>query len=274
MYSGSTITFLSGRVMGVHQKIDRIARKQITQIVGKTILFPGIGKILHFEGKNGPDAIKRKSPAHDEPWHFYSPFDDDDAKLIKTIRYHYDMLVEQLKNRNNERAAFEAAWLAHALVDGLTPAHHYPYEEKLIELHESNNLKARNSVKNKLIIPGTTPREMLKKNWKMWGPRGLMTTHGLFEMGIAMLVTPLTFSDTSPSKDDIDKILDIGVVEWFKRSAREIAVLDMYKRYYRGGWSTKLTIQVRHKLMPTTIQMVSLAWLVAMVESGITKINK
>ena len=74
MYSGSTMTLLSGRMMGVHQKIDRIARKQLTQIVGKTRLFPGIRKILHFEGQNGPDAIKRKSPARDEPWHFYSPF--------------------------------------------------------------------------------------------------------------------------------------------------------------------------------------------------------
>lgn len=271
MYSGSTITLLSGRMMGVHQKIDRIARKQLTQIIGKNRLFPGIRKILHFEGKNGPDAIKRKSPARDEPWHFYSPFDDNDAKLIKTIRHHYELLIKQLKNNNQERAAFEAAWLAHALVDGLTPAHHYPYEEKLIELHEGKSLKKRNSVKNKLVLPGETRRIMLKNNWKMWGPRGLMMTHGLFEVGVAVLIAPISFSDTNPSQEDVKKFLDLGVVEWFKRSAREIAVLDMYKRYYKSGWSTKLSLDVRHKLMPTIIKTVTLAWYAAVKESGVAK---
>src|SRR3990167_2569781 len=272
MYSGTTLTKYSGRVMGAHQKIDRVARRHLAKLLGNDDeKFPSFKKILHFEGKNGPDAIKRKSPAKDEPWHYYSPFDDDDSKLIKTIRHHYDLLVKQLKEHNGERAAFEAAWLAHALVDGLTPAHHYPYEEKLIELHEGNSLKNRNSVKNKLVLPGETRRIMLKNNWKMWGPRGLMMTHGLFEVGVAILIAPISFSDTNPSQEDIDKFLELGVVETFKRSAREIAVLDMYKRYYKSGWSTKLSLDVRHKLMPTIIRTVTLAWYAAMVESGLVK---
>src|SRR5436190_16657511 len=126
MYSGTTLTKLSGRLMGAHQKIDRIARRHLTTLTDTDVPFPTIKNILHFEGKNGPDGIKRKSPAQDEPWHFFSPFDDTDSKIVKLINEHYDKLVEQLKADNQERAAFEAAWLAHTLVDGLTPAHYYP----------------------------------------------------------------------------------------------------------------------------------------------------
>ena len=42
-------------------------------------------------------------------------------------------LRRAVKN-DKTRAAFEAAWLAHALTDGLTPAHHYPYQEAVSEL--------------------------------------------------------------------------------------------------------------------------------------------
>jgi hypothetical protein len=89
---------------------------------------------LHFEGKNGPDGIKRKSPAKDEPWHYYDPLNPNDTTLLQMIEGHSDNLVKALRRQNNEKAAFEAAWLAHAVVDGLTPAHHYPLEEKIEEL--------------------------------------------------------------------------------------------------------------------------------------------
>ncbi len=48
--------------------------------------------------------------------------------LIELIKEHYKNLVKELQANNSERISFEAAWLAHAIVDGLTPAHHYPYE--------------------------------------------------------------------------------------------------------------------------------------------------
>src|SRR3954467_334624 len=122
MYSGSTMTPLSGRILGAHQKIDSVARRNLERMM-PGCKFPRSRQIMHFEGKNGPDAIKRKSPAKDEPWHYYSPFDDDDSQLIELIRDHYNELVKRLKDGNKERTAFEAAWLAHAIVDGLTPAH-------------------------------------------------------------------------------------------------------------------------------------------------------
>ncbi len=267
MYSGSTVTPLSGRVLGAHQKIDRVARKHLSKITHKSTKFPTSRQILHFEGYKGPDALKRKSPAQNEPWHYYSPFDENDSQLIELISDHYNLLVKQLRVDNRERAAFEAAWLAHAIVDGLTPAHHYPYEEKLTELRGGRGLDTRNSVKEKIILPGSTKHQRVKNNWKVWGPKGLMTTHGLFEFGIATLIAPLTFSDSVPTKAQINQVMDIGVIEWFKRSAREIAVLDLYDRYYKRGWTTKLSLDVRHKLAPTIIRAVALAWYLAMVEA-------
>src|ERR1700704_2913005 len=157
MYSGTTLTPISGRLFGAHQKIDRLSRNSLRDLAKHDAAFPGARAILHFEGVNGPDAIKRKSPARDEPWHFMSPFDSADTQLVDAITGHYDPLVAALKSKENERAAFEAAWLAHALVDGLTPAHHYPYEEKLVELSSGRGIDDRNTISKKLFLPVTSP---------------------------------------------------------------------------------------------------------------------
>jgi len=126
MYAGTTFRRDSGRIVGVHQKIDRASRRLLKKLIGKDAAFPSISQILHFEGINGPDGIKRKSPSKDEPWHYIDPTKDDDRALIGLINDHMANLVVALRTKNDERAAFEAAWLAHAIVDGLTPAHHYP----------------------------------------------------------------------------------------------------------------------------------------------------
>lgn len=268
MYSGTTLTRYSGRIIGAHQKFDKVARHHLTKLLNDNSCFPTAKRILEFEGKNGPDAIKRKSPAQNEPWHYYSPFDDNDSQLIDLIEDHYNQLVKQLKKGNKERAAFEAAWLAHALVDGLTPAHHYPYEEKLVEIR-GEGIETRTTVRAKLVPRGLNRRETLKKSWKVYGPKGLMTTHGLFEMGIAALVAPLKFGEAKPKTADITRMQEIGPIEWFKQTSREIAVLGMYERYYDKGWTTKLANQVRHKLAPAIIKTITLTWHAALVDAGI-----
>src|SRR5688500_18883533 len=100
MYSGLTLTKASGRILGAHQKIDRVARNHLDQLIRDSSVFPKSRRILHFEGKKGPDAIKRKSPAKDEPWHYFNPFDDADNQLIELIQQHYKHLVQQLKAGN------------------------------------------------------------------------------------------------------------------------------------------------------------------------------
>lgn len=267
MYSGTTLTPMSGRVLGAHQKFDRIARKHLGKLLPDSKLFPSSRQILHFEGRKGPDAIKRKSPSKDEPWHYYSPFDNDDSQLLELINDHYKQLIKEIKNNNTERIAFEAAWLAHAIVDGLTPAHHYPYEQKLSEIR-GEGIETRTTLKKKVIISGETRREQLKKNWKVWGPKGLLTTHGLFELGIAILIAPLSMNNALPTPHDIEQLSSKDPVEIFKRTAREIAVLDMYERFYKKGWTTKLVFDVRNKLAPSIAKTVTLFWYAALIEAG------
>ncbi len=226
MYSGSTISPISGHLLGGHQKIDRVARRNIERL-HPGCAFPSIARIMHFEGDNGPDAMKRKSPAHDEPWHFIQPFDENDTQLLVAIRKHYEALIVALKAADMVRAAFEAAWLAHAMVDGLTPAHHYPYEEKLVELR-GEHMETRSSVKQKVLLPGDTLRLQAANNWKFWGPKGLFTTHAAFEWGVSTLIAPLRLHRSVPTNEDVAHLQAVGIEEWFRSVAQRVARMERY----------------------------------------------
>lgn len=273
MYSGTTFTNKSGAILGAHQKVDRTAYKHLLKITPTMQGFPSLKQVLYFEGKNGPDGIKRKSPARDEPWHFYNPFDDDDTELIGYITRHYDELVAELKKGNMERAAFNAAWLAHSIVDGLTPAHHFPYEEKLSELRGAG-LDSRTTIKDKLIIQGDTMSDSIRKNWAMWGSGGVLSMHVMFEMGVAIMLAPLQFPKAVPTDANLEKVKQIGYVQWFERSAREIALLDMYDSFYDKGWNVKMARQVRNHLGPIMIKTVCIAWFSAARDAGLLKGKK
>lgn len=270
MYSGTTMRPLTGRVIGAHQKINRLSRISLDKLIvaGR---FPTSKQIMHFEGVNGPDAIKRKSPAKDEPWHYYSPFDEADTQLLDIMSRHYDDLVVALKAKDEVRAAFEAAWLAHAIVDGLTPAHHYPYEEKLAELRGGKGLETRDSLKNKLIMPGENRREMLLNNWKMWGPRGLIKLHGTFEWGVALVLAPLSQKHIALKPTDVAELQEYGMLGLFRRKAKEIHVLRLYEQYQKRGWTPSLAGEIRKKLAPVIVSMVILAWYAAALDAGIAK---
>jgi len=260
--------------MGAHQKLDRLARARLSRLLLEDdAVFPGIRPILHFEGANGPDAIKRKSPARDEPWHYYAPLDSADTRLPESIGRHYARLVCSLETGDSVRAAFEAAWLAHAVIDGLTPAHHFPYEAALTELRGGEGILTRTSVRTKLVLPGETRREQLINNWKMWGPHGLMATHGFFEIGIATLITPLTVRSIPLTVRDLGELCEYGAVGLFVRTAKEIDGLGMYDRYYAQGWTPRLARQVRTHLVPAMVKTVVLSWYGAAVEAGVV-LNK
>jgi hypothetical protein len=272
MYSGTTLTTFSGRLVGAHQKIDRLARASLRDVAPTNKkIFPNTREILHFEGFNGPDAIKRKSPAKDEPWHYYFPFDTESQELITIISDHYDNLVQALKGSDFIRGSFEAAWLSHAVVDGLTPAHHFPYEERLVELRGGQGIKGRTSIKEKLIMPGGNAMEQIKNNWGMWGPRGLMTTHGLFEWGVAAIIVPLRTKKVALSEADIKELYECGVQELFRRKAKEIAALNMYERYQQLGWTPAMARQVKRYLIPTIVRTVTLVWYAALIDAGLVE---
>jgi hypothetical protein len=259
-----TLTKVSGNIIGAHQKIDRIARKEL-ELLLPGLEFPDISTILKFEGLGGPDGIKRKSPAKDEPWHYIDPYDLKDNQLIEQIRYHYQELVSSLKGTNDVRAAFEAAWLAHALVDGLTPAHHFPYEEKLKEV--GADLESRNTIKDKIVMPGETRSEAVKNNWKFWGPKGITVTHFSFELGFATLIAPLSFAEKLFPKKLIEKFTSESLNIWFRDLAQKVALLHIYDDFYKSGWNLKTTRKVKNKLAPLLIDAVTTVWYCAYSEA-------
>lgn len=264
------MTPLSGSLLGAHQKIDRVARRNLERML-PGCRFPSSRQIIHFEGHNGPDAIKRKSPAKDEPWHYFQPFNTADTQLLELINNHYGLLTAAIKAGDLVRAAFEAAWLAHAIVDGLTPAHHYPYEEKLVELRGGQGIESRNTYKDKLLFPGETLRHQASNNWKFWGPKGVFSTHLAFEWGVSTLIAPLRLTQSLPSAADLEKFAELGVSGWFRSVAQEVANMELYDNFYREGWTTTLGRRVRRELAPALARAVTIMWYGAVAEARSTK---
>lgn len=267
MYSGTTIHTKSGRIMGVHQKIDRIARRHIAKQIDLPSAFPSISEILHFEGANGPDGLKRKNPGKDEPWHFIDPavdFEDSDLRVL--IHDHIVNLTRALQSRDRERASFEAAWLAHSITDGLTPAHHYPLEEKLLELRGSG-LESRDSKRKKLVMPGQSRRQLVKNNWEYWGAKGVMTTHLHFEFGVATAISTMRFDTFSFSDELVQSLKDEGFDSLFQKSLTRIAEMKMYEEFSAKGWNRHLARETKDVLVPEIVRVVMLGWLSAMLKA-------
>ena len=270
MYAGTTYGKRSGQLIGVHQRIDREARRHIKPLLPGNVLFPTINEILHFEGNNGPDGIKRKSPSIDEPWHFINPDNSDDRSLLTMIFDHQINLGLALKKKNHERAAFEAAWMAHAIVDGLTPAHHFPLAEKIEELFGMPHHE-RTSIKEKNIIKGTSRRDTLSKNWQYWGKRGIFMNHFMFEFGVATAILGKNFGTISISDEDVIELKTIGYEKVFLNIMQHIVILDMYKHYAEKGWDRQLANTVRTKLVPLIVKAVVLGWYEAITQSEKTR---
>lgn len=266
MFSGTNLVPLSrfDARFGVHQKLDRVARRHLAQLdLPLEIVFPPVKDILHFEGYNGPDGIKRKSPGKDEPWHFINPYDPNDDRLVKTIELGYGELVKNLKVNNQARAAFEAAWLAHSLVDGLTPAHHFPFETELSKLRGGQGIETRTSAREKLMMHGATRSERIINNWKMWGDHGLMATHINFELGIATLMPALKLDNAQPTEKDLAEIRKIGVNKLFLKRVHRVAEMRMYQKFYKVGWTAGLANQARRELLPLIVNTITLVWYLA-----------
>lgn len=235
--------------------------------------FPAERQILHFEGHNGPDAIKRKSPGQDEPWHYLDPTDSTDNNLREMIADHVHNLTIALSEMNEERAAFEAAWLAHAIVDGLTPAHHFPLEDKLEELRGGEGLASRNTARKKLVLPGKNRRHMLRNNWEFWGAKGVMTTHLGFELGIASSISTGRMQDLQPSGNDLVRVRNEGFLPLFDEALHKIFELKLYEEFSRSGWTRRLARDTRTVLIPQIIRTVILAWFSCIQEAQKKKLK-
>ena len=269
----------SGKLIGTHQKLDRLARQYFSTIVKNSkkptsVTFPSYKEIVYFEGMRGPDGLKRKSPGTDEPLHFIIP-DHDDGKLIKIILNHqYNLraaLKKAQKTEDYTRAAFEAAWLAHAITDGLTPAHHFPYEEAVKELMTEKEYITIFGQPVKGIMRGNTLRESVKNNWSYWGVEGLMTKHVAFEYHVALIAARTSRKKLMPhlSRSELRRLKDYHSLDLkteFYAALGRISHLQMYDHYRDEGWTSELSAQTTRILLPEVIRLITISWLTALPE--------
>lgn len=247
-------------IFHAHQKLDRVAHRQLLNLLPEGHAFPAIAQVLSFEGGRGPDSAKLKRLKQGQPWHFVDPLDASDTDLHNQILAHHDKLVQALRQTDSIRAAFEAAWLAHALVDGLTPAHHFPYESELSRLRGGETRHTRKGLLGRLYVQGDTVTKSVLQSIKLVGPKGLLTTHAMFEIGAYVLILPQRFGRALPSPSDLETIETDGVVNVFKRMASEVAELNLYDRFYELGWTLPVSRDVRRELAPRMVRMITLAW--------------
>jgi hypothetical protein len=254
-------------VFHAHQKLDKVARRHLQALLPRDDLFPSIKLILRFEAGHGPDGAKLKRQQGAQPWHFMDPHNEDPAELHDYITHHFEGLKKALLDQDEVRAAFEAAWLAHALVDGLTPAHHYPYEKELERLRGENR-DTRLGIIGRAYVKGDNFVVSMQRSLRLVGPKGLLTTHALFEAGAYTIIAPLKLTKARPSPTELQEVLDKGVMRVFQQTAREIAYLRIYERFISRGWTQSLSRDIRRELAPRMVKMVTLAWYAAIYETG------
>jgi hypothetical protein len=255
-------------IFHAHQKLDRVAHRHLKQLLPSGGFFPSIRQVLHFEAGHGPDGAKLKRLKDgSQPWHFVDPHDANDTHLHEQIEHHYTELVSALKAKDEARSAWQAAWLAHALVDGLTPAHHYPYEAELSQLRGGEARHTRKGLTGRLYVEADTLGKSFMQSLKLVGPKGLLTNHAMFEAGAFAIIAPLKLSKGRPSKQNIDDITAKGVVTVFKQMAKEVAGLNIYDRFCERGWTQNVSRDVRRELAPRMVQMITLAWYAASYEA-------
>lgn len=265
MYSGQTISKRSGKIIGVHQKIDRCARRNLNVLLKNNRDFPGIKSIIYFEGKNGPDGLKIKRSKKDNPWHFINPQDSTDRALIEMINDHIYNLSTALMEKNQVRASFEAAWLAHAITDGLTPAHLVPLGDEIKKLF-GRSPRDVDSYHNKKIIRGKSKLDSITKNISFWGGNMVMS-HFIFEAGVATAIASKKYSIMSPSDNDINYMKQQGFEKIFLKSVRKIHGLKSYENFLQKGMTVDLAIEIKDIIIPEIINCVTLGWYQAVLLS-------
>jgi hypothetical protein len=264
MYSGFITSKRTLPAVGVHQRFDRAAYRLIAPYVNPAE-FAAIRQIIAFEGVNGPDGLKAKSPGRHQPGHLYNPVTDC-GDIPDLIQSHFSTLVVALRDKDRVRMAFDAAWLAHYVCDGLTPAHHFPLDARLAAYGANSKAQPKRFL-HAAMASGRTPAARLKNNWALWGGKGLLSTHFNFEIGVAAtLVGRRVRVRFDPAV--VAAAQAVGPVDYFKEQAKDIARLSMYEKFYEHGWNSELGRLVLRRLAPQTVQAIAAVWLLAYVEAG------
>ncbi len=267
MYSGFITHRHSIKRIGVHQRLDSATYRMVHGYFAPGS-FPSLKQILHFEGINGPDGLKIKSPGLADPDHFYDPVADT-GDLPNHVATHYQELVKVLHQRDLVRSAFEASWLAHYIVDGLTPAHHVLLSEELDRIC-GGPLPDREGKFFKYMANG---EGSIKKNWAIWGTKGVIPLHHGFEVGIAstMLGRPVRVKFDQAKLARANRI---GYMAFFKEEALEVAKLDLYTKFQDKGWTASMARTIRTQIAPAAVQAVGIIWMLAYLEAGLQDVKK
>ncbi len=252
----------AGNLIGTHQKLIRISRRLFAKHAPRGVDFPTAKELVYFEGMRGPDGLKRKCPdSPDQPEHFLIP-NADNGRIWKQIEDCEANLKRALTEGNRERAAFEAAWMSHFIIDGLTPAHHYPLDDIKNEFMSESEYVEIFGKPLARKIEGETIRETVGKNIVYYGPGGHITKHFAFEYHIAKIVNSKKKETLTPrlkySSRDI-KSLDFKAE--FYTSVNKIAALKMYERYKVEGWTKELERETIEILLPEIVKNVTIGWL-------------
>lgn len=294
----------SGKIMGTHQKLDQAARRSLAKVLPRGKYFPSEKEILHFEGSRGPDGLKRKSPGIDEPSHMMATNDLvqeqdkendilsseqdssqheldaapdlaaekidhsnlDERSVVTMILDHRWNLVKALKDNNQVRAAFEAAWMAHMLTDGLTPAHHFPLSQVKDELMTDKEIMRVFGQPIKGVIRGRNMLETMRNNWLFWGAGGHMSKHIAYEYGVLMIATPLSprYLEVELQPTDLQ---ELDTEKMFRQALGRVQKLEQYSQFLENGWTTELAMEVKEILLPEIIRAIALGWYSAVVEA-------
>ncbi len=156
--------------------------------------------------------------------------------------------------------------MAHAIADGLTPAHHYPYSEVVDELMLDMDYKKIFGVEIKGIMRGHNLLEATRNNWIYWGAGGVMTKHIAFEYGIAYAVAASKQKELLPKIEGKLDVSKIDIKKEFYKSLERVNQLDMYGRFLKDGWTTQLAFDVKQVLVPEVVRAITMAWLSSLPE--------
>lgn len=248
---------INGKLVGTHQVLDRAARKVLSRHLPRNKYFPTIREILYFEGMRGPDGLKRKSPDNDDPSHMFEGENGD--RLFQQILDHHANLTSALKRRDNIRSAFEAAWLAHMITDGLTPAHHFPLSETKEELMSNKEFIKIFGEPVKGIMHGHSALETARNNWLYWGAGGHMSKHIAYEYGVAIIAAALPQRALIPAIGK-GEFRYVDPKKAFYDSVRRAEVPETYAKFRQDGWTTDLALSTKNLLLPEIVRAIALIW--------------
>mgnify|MGYP001024786915 FL=1 len=275
MYSTTTLaknSKLTGKLVGTHQQLDQAARKLLAKHLPRGRYFPNIKEIRHFSGALGPDGLKRKSPDDDDPSHMFDG--ENGTALVQQIMDHHYNLVQALKNHNEVRAAFEAAWLAHKVTDALTPAHHFPLSEAKEELMSNKEFVKIFGEPIKGIMHGRNAIETARNNWLYWGAGGYFSKHMAYEYGVVIIAATLPQRKIMP---------EVGKAEFQYVDAKKtlfeaidrIQPAKIYDNFRKNGWTTELALETKKLVLPEMVRAEALIWYSAAEEAyGLHKPKK